>query len=127
MKHTTHAAVAVRYQVEGWHNWPDAPEPRAYLRASHRHMFHYEVSVAVGTDEYDRGIEFHDLLDRAKFLTQTGDLGAQSCEMLANELGEKLVKDYPGRGLIISVYEDGEVGAYVQFYPNPEVHVEDNP
>lgn len=110
--------IFVRWQQEGWHNWPEAPEHRYYLRASHRHIFYYEVRVGVRRDEYDRGIEFHDLLDYCKGQTKGTQLGANSCEMLAEAMGHSvqqwlLGQDLGLRIVQVTVSEDNECGATV--------------
>lgn len=111
--------VFVRFQVEGWHNWPDAPERRAYLRNPHRHMFFYEVRVNINGLGDDRGLEFHDLLDYCKTQTKGGNLGANSCEMLARALAEEIQAwlhdemDLGDRIVEVTVSEDNECGATV--------------
>lgn len=65
----------------------------------------------------DREVEFHDLLDFARSHFPGGDLGGQSCEMLARKLATKVVKQY-NRPAEISVSEDGEVGAVVILSPS---------
>ena len=60
------AVIFVRFEQVGFHCWPDAPSHRAYLRASHRHLFGIEVTTRVDHDERD--IEFHDLRDEAAAL-----------------------------------------------------------
>lgn len=122
MPESVETLVIVRWTAEGWHNWPDAPERRAYLRASHRHLFYYEVGVEVAQYEQDRGIEFHDLLGLAQNLMQPPDYGAQSCEMIATALGQA-IQDYletvglfgspAHRKVLVSVMEDNECGATV--------------
>ena len=104
---TTYAVV--RFTVPGFHRWPDAPEHRAYLRNEHRHLFHVEVAVEVTHD--DREIEFHDL---QKFCRHDFMLsGPMSCEMACKHLHDCLETRYPKRKRIVSVFEDGEVGAMV--------------
>jgi hypothetical protein len=108
------ATIHVRFTMPGWHNWPDAPEKRAYLAHEHRHLFHVEVSAVVQHD--DREIEFHDLRDNAvaifRSLGTDGRMGAMSCEMMARAVGADLVECYQ-RCFKISVWEDGEFGATV--------------
>lgn len=110
--------IWVHWQQEGWHNWPDAPERRVYLRASHRHMFWYEVRVPVTDLGDDRGIEFHDLLDFCRTATQGPSLGPNSCEMLARALGQEIQGWIEGEGhshrsVEVTVSEDNECGATV--------------
>ncbi len=99
----------VTCQFEGWHAWPDAPEPRAYLASPHRHLFKVLVELEVFHD--DREIEFHDLLDFVRSQLPGPDLGARSCEMMAKALGHSILARFPGRDVLVSVSEDGEVGA----------------
>lgn len=118
------AMIAVRFQAEGWHCWPDAPPRRAYLRDLHRHIFQAEVSMPVEHD--DRDVEFHDLRDEALgLLTEQGqkgiriaglDFGHRSCEMLARHVAETLAARY-GRAVRVSVSEDGECGSGVEAAP----------
>lgn len=91
----------------GWHYWPNAPEPRDYLRASHRHEFHIRPEVRVSHD--DRDIEFHDLRD---IITEwwVPEQGTNSCETIARNLWDHLT----GLGLTVisvTVSEDGYEGA----------------
>lgn len=103
--------AVIRFQVEGFHRWPDAPEPRAYLAQSHRHLFHVEVQIEVFHD--DREIEFHDLLDFTRSVFPGGDMGSDSCEVMAKEIIKQLTNKYGRRAMQVSVFEDGEVGAVV--------------
>lgn len=114
--------VWVRFQQEGWHCWPDAPDNVSYLRDSHRHMFWYEVRVGVGRTEYDRGIEFHTLLKFCREQAQGPNLGANSCEMLALAMAEIVqawcndvdTQHFPcWRTVTVTVSEDNECGATV--------------
>jgi hypothetical protein len=102
--------IIVRFISEGFHYWPNADGKRAYLAARHRHLFHVQVETEVTHD--DREIEFHDLLDDARSLFPTGELGTQSCESLARSLGEQLAKKYR-RPFQVAVFEDNEVGSSV--------------
>lgn len=108
--------AVIRFQVEGWHQWPSAPAHRDYLGASHRHLFHVKASVQVFDN--DREIEFHDLLDECKTQFTGGDMGARSCEDMACDLLEYLRGQYEGRQIKVSVFEDGENGAVVEYLPN---------
>src|SRR6516162_3307484 len=93
------ATIFVRLTVPGFHAWPDAPHHRAYLRFSHRHMFHIEVRCEVTHD--DREIEYHDLMDLTRGFvaesaetTETCSFGSMSCEQIARRLGIKLSEKY---------------------------------
>jgi len=104
--------ASVCFTREGWHCWPAAPEHRAYLRASHRHLFHVEVRITV--THHDREIEYHDLLDFCRGQFPGGDLGPQSCEALAARLRAAVMQQWPGRRCGVHVFEDGECGAIVE-------------
>lgn len=106
--------VTVRWATPGYHRWPEAADvlaSRAYLAATHRHLFHYEVSVRVAHN--DRDVEFHELLAYAREQAPWADvdLGRMSCEDLAERVARSVMKRWPGRWCRVSVFEDGEVGA----------------
>lgn len=107
--------VFVRFAVEGFHCWPDAPPHRAYLATRHRHLFHVMVTVAVRHGE--REIEFHDLRDWCVAQLPPGDYGAQSCEALALAMAAMLQGPYPGRPVRVEIAEDGECGALIEVMP----------
>jgi hypothetical protein len=111
MGELTTTVISVKFSSVGYHNWPDAPLHRAYLRALHRHVFGIEVKCFVTHD--DRQIEFHDLLGAATLFWPPNDIfGAKSCEMLARDLGSKLRNEnYPV--VSVTVSEDGESAATV--------------
>lgn len=116
------ATIKVRARFIGFHAWPDAPERRDYLRDRHRHEFHVEVAARVAHD--DRDIEFHDFKDDVlACLPEHGaNLGASSCELIARTILARLERDYGSSLLWCEVWEDGEVGARVDYVPPiPEV------
>ena len=39
--------IVCNVTVEGFHNWPNAPEQFSYLRSKHRHMFNIELHIPV--------------------------------------------------------------------------------
>lgn len=119
---TTHETLTVwaKTTFVGWHYWPDAPAERAYLRDSHRHLFHVSAELEVGHD--DREVEFHDLMRVVeRSLEMIGDpvewglggrnLGPRSCEAVARWVADAVARTYPGRLLSIEVSEDNECGA----------------
>lgn len=113
MELTTKVITAtVKFSVEGFHNWPNAPETRKYLADKHRHMFYVNVTIQVVHTE--REIEFHDLLDFCKENFPGGDMGASSCETMAEQLANKITLRY-SRRVTVSVFEDDEVGATVTY------------
>ena len=102
-------------QIEGTHNWPGCPfKEVAYLKHSHRHVFHIKAFKTVTHD--DRDVEFimlkhkinkhfHD--NHFNDMSQMMEFGPMSCEMIAKEL---ITKFNLSR---CEVSEDGENGAIV--------------
>jgi len=111
----TQCTIFVRFTQPGFHHWPEPTKGREYLGKRHRHLFHVEVSLNV--NHHDREVEFHDLLDFARNAFTGGELGGQSCETMAQALGEEIARRF-GRAVQVTVSEDGEVGAVV-LTPHP--------
>jgi hypothetical protein len=114
----TSTSIWVTFDKVGFHCYPNAPEEVAYLRERHRHIFKFSVRISVEHD--DREIEFHMFKNWLTSLYQ-GDLEIdyKSCEMLAEELIEQIIKKYDchNRIVSVSVSEDGECGAVVESFP----------
>lgn len=102
--------IIVRFAVQGFHHWPEPSVNRSYLGNRHRHLFHVEVETSVLHE--NREVEFHDLHDEAWALFPGGELGGQSCEMLARALAESL-RTKLRRPVTVTVFEDNEMGARV--------------
>lgn len=108
--------VVVRLQMEGFHNWPEAPEVVGFLRDRHRHIFHYELVKEVTHADRDveiilmkRAVEQH-LLTKYSSKSRENrwcEFGAMSCEMIAEELLETF--DCTS----VQCLEDNENGAIV--------------
>ena len=107
-------SIWVKFEVIGFHCYPDAPEQVAYLRDRHRHKFGFTVSMPVTHNE--REVEFHMLQSECRALHASGQLEAdgKSCETLASELAELLSRKYK-RAITVEVNEDGECGAVVTY------------
>lgn len=104
--------ASVRFQVERYHRWPDAPNTVAFLRNLHRHMFHVEVRVEQHHD--DRDVEYILLRRLCVALSDMYDWQERtSCEDFARYL-QKRVSDEYGRAVRVSVHEDGENGAIIE-------------
>jgi hypothetical protein len=112
---TDHTDIWVTFDKVGFHRYPDAPEEVSYLRETHRHVFMFKVEIQVFHD--DREIEFHMFKNWLTSLYEGGDLQVdyKSCEMLAQELIDKIVLKYncSMRTVAVTVSEDGECGATV--------------
>lgn len=108
--------IVVKLQYEALHNWPGVVEmlpdkPWIHmLKDKHRHIFHIALEKAV--THSDRDVEI--ILFKQQVIKhlegsfgRPGDLGAMSCEMLA----EHLVKEFDC--VSAEVLEDNENGAKV--------------
>lgn len=115
--------IFVRFQKEGIHMYPAASTDPAlktgdeydvsFLGTPHRHIFHFEVSIEVFHN--DRDIEFIQFKRWLENLYATGtlELNFKSCEMISDDLYEKIASRYTGRDIEISVSEDNENGATI--------------
>lgn len=105
--------IWVSFQKEGIHKYPAAPEAVSYLRNPHRHMFHFKIEIEVFHD--DRDIEFIMFKKELEDLYGNGtlQLDYKSCEMMAVDLEQYLLTQYPNRAYNINVSEDGENGAVI--------------
>lgn len=107
--------IEVSFQKEGIHRYPAALEdPRltdvSFLGHPHRHIFHFRVRVSVTHN--DRDIEFILFKRELEDLYHgTLEVDYKSCEMLAEDLINYIVKKYPYRDVEVGVSEDGENGA----------------
>lgn len=105
--------IVVNFQYEATHNWPgvvDHPDLKSvsFLQYPHRHMFH--VCAKKEVKHSDRDVEIikfkRELWEHLRS-SYGGELGAMSCEMLAEDLVRRFGLSY------CSVLEDGENGAEV--------------
>lgn len=113
-------SIWVRFQREGIHSYPAAADDPAledvsFLANEHRHIFHFEIRIAVTHN--DREIEFIQFKRFCEGLFATGilQLDNKSCEMISDDLFEKIAIKYPNREVIITVSEDNENGSTIQY------------
>lgn len=112
--------IRVTDRYEGFHRYEDAPDQVAFLRESHRHMFHVEATIEVFHD--DRELEFFMVKDVLKhqivpFVSLSGNLG--SCEQQAERILTGLKNTYGDkRYMKVEVAEDGENGGIVEWNPH---------
>jgi hypothetical protein len=123
----TNTNIWVTFQKEGIHKYPAALTDPAlatgdeydvsFLGYPHRHIFHFTVSIQVFHD--DRDIEFIQFKRWLKklYAERTLELDYKSCEMIATDLANTINTTYPGRDIEITVSEDGENGATLNFIP----------
>jgi len=114
---TTWAKVSLRFDAH--HRWDEAFDEVAFLQNEHRHEFHVTVQVQQYHD--DRDVEYIYLKRRLQswieneYLPEDRDLGQKSCEMMAEDILEKLIEWHgKGRAYRIEVTEDGENGALLE-------------
>jgi len=85
------------------------------LGYAHRHIFHFNVAIEVFHD--DRDIEFIQFKRWLESLYSSDilSLDHRSCEMISDELAEKINVQYPGREIKIIVSEDNENGSIAKY------------
>ena len=121
--------IWVTFAREGIHKYPAALEdPKlatgdeydvSFLGYPHRHIFHFRVCIEVFHDDRDiEFIQFKRWLEKLYSGSETGGvlvLDYKSCEMICDELAETINKKYPKRKMKITVSEDGENGATIEY------------
>ena len=112
--------IEVTFQKEGIHAYPAAlTDPKLedvkFLGSPHRHMFHFTVKIAVRHN--DRDIEFIQFKRWLESLYTGGilQLDNQSCEMMCDNLYRQIAEQYLGRDVHLTISEDGENGATVEY------------
>ena len=125
-------SIWVTFRKEGVHLYPGADKDPAlatggwddvgFLGIAHRHIFHFRVRIEVYHNDRDiEFIQFKRWLERL-YSESTADndevliLNHRSCEMISDELYDKISAKYPGRFVEIEVAEDGENGCSI-YYP----------
>ena len=134
--------LIVKFDIEGSHNWPAAPDRHKILKSEHQHIFHFEVEVDVV--QSDREIEFLDFrremiqlvytmynaeetqlnLFKEDLEYQVGSdipiriprllFGARSCEMIAEDIIASVNTEWNTQLRSVTVMEDAFVGARLQ-------------
>ena len=116
--------IWVTFTKEGIHKYPAALDDPSlatgdeydvsFLGYPHRHIFHFKIGIAVTHN--DRDIEF---IQFKRWLVKLyeGELNVdyKSCEMMSDDLYEKINDKYPGREVHIDISEDGENGAHIEY------------
>ena len=117
-------SIWVTFQREGIHKYPGADtDPKlatgdwddvSFLGYPHRHIFHFKVWIEVFHNDRDiEFIQFKRWMERMYDMLLTLDY--KSCEMIADDLAERIQRKYPGRWLKISVAEDNENGCEIEY------------
>jgi hypothetical protein len=112
--------IEVTFQKEGIHKYPAAlTDPNladvSFLGHPHRHIFHFRVRISVSHNDRDiEFIQFKRWLE-SLYSSSTLELNYKSCEMIAEDLINTINDRYPGRAMVIQVFEDGENGAILEW------------
>ena len=118
--------IWVTFQKEGIHKYPAAlDDPNlatgdeydvSFLGYPHRHIFHFKIQIEVFHN--DRDIEFIQFQRWLENLYKEGtlELDYKSCEMISDDLYDKISERYTGRSITINVSEDNENGCRI-YYP----------
>lgn len=119
-KDSSEKYIWVRFQREGIHAYPMAAidpdlDDVKFLAHPHRHIFHFEVRIAIS--HLGREIEFIKFKRYCEGLFSKGilELDSKSCEMICDDLFDQIGYTYPGRDVYISVSEDNENGASIDY------------
>ena len=117
--------IWVTFQKEGIHKYPAALDDPAlatgdeydvsFLGYPHRHIFHFRVAITVTHNDRDiEFIQFKRWLEKL-YAEKTLELDYKSCEMMSDDLFDKIAEKYPNRSVKIEVSEDGEIGALIEY------------
>ena len=117
--------IKVSFQREGVHMFPGADTNPDYatgdwrdvsfLGYPHRHIFHFKVGITVTHNDRDiEFIQFKRWMEKL-YAEKTLDLDYKSCEMMSDDLYEKINEKFPGREVHIDISEDGENGAHIEY------------
>lgn len=136
IKHRAERKIWVTFRKEGIHKYPAAAtDPLlatgdeydvSFLGVPHRHIFHFRVWIDVFHN--DRDIEFIQFKRWLENLYRDGtlQLDFKSCEMMSDDLYDKIATRYPDRAVWIEVAEDGENGALIKYelaQPNLKIKI----
>jgi len=112
--------IFVTFQKEGIHAYPAVLtdpnlEDVSFLGNPHRHMFHFTVSIEVVHSDRDiEFIQFKRWLE-SLYADDILHLDNKSCEMMCDALYQQIGRKHPGRDVHITISEDGENGATVEY------------
>lgn len=115
--------IYVTLQQEMIHHYKDAPDEVAYLRYPHRHLLFITVQVEVFDN--DREIEFimfkhwlqKTIFPSYDFIDQENS----SCEMIAERIIHEVQAEYGNRDMRVTVSEDNENGAILEYRGDNDV------
>lgn len=108
------STVVTDFDIEGYHNYPQAPEKKDFLKWPHRHLFRIRVFYSVKELNREKEIFIQEDLIKEYLSESYGvpcSFGTMSCEHIANDILEFSETDGAYR---VEVYEDGRGGAIVE-------------
>ena len=114
-------SIGIRFEVEGFHNYPDASKNHGelvkFLEQPHRHIFKFNCKKRVNHDNRDEEFillrrKVKQYINRKFPVFESGcecyDFGSMSCEMIAKNILKQFDFDS------VEVSEDGENYAIVE-------------
>ena len=125
MKTKAKRMICVTFQKEGIHKYPAALDDPSlatgdeydvsFLGYPHRHIFHFKVAISVTHNDRDiEFIQFKRWMEKL-YSEKTLELDYKSCEMICDDLAQQINNKYPGRKISLTVSEDGENGATIDY------------
>jgi hypothetical protein len=119
--------INVKFTKEGTHRYPEAlTDPTlktgkwddvSFLGHEHFHYFYFVVTVEVFQNNRDiEFIQFRRWLE--SLYVEELKMDYMSCEMLAEQLIDKIRYKYEGRYIKVEIYEDNINGGILEYFPN---------
>lgn len=105
--------IKVTWDFVGFHKFHKAADNVAFLRDIHRHKFKCSAMIEVFHD--DRELEFFTVQDELSSIFSRKSQDLKSCEMIASDICDFILKKYGERELLIEVSEDGENSSLVKY------------
>ena len=129
-KESASKMIWVTFRKEGIHKYPAAlDDPNlatgdeydvSFLGYPHRRIFHFKVWIDVHHNDRDiEFIQFKRWLEKL-YSEKTLELDYKSCEMMSDDLFDKIQERYPERSVWIEVSEDGENGSFIKYDYNKQ-------
>lgn len=106
--------VILDFDVEGFHEYPNAPKKVEFLSYTHRHIFQIRAGYSVKDMNREKEIFIQQDFLKDYLFESYGSpcqFGSMSCEMIANEILMFATEDGCEW---VEVFEDGKGGARVE-------------
>ena len=103
--------VVIDFDIEGYHQYPNAPTAVEFLKYPHRHIF--QIRMGFEVEDSDREIEIFLMTDIVKtYISEEFGVPAEFGNMSCEHIAEKLLKKFNASWC--EVFEDGKGGAKVE-------------